>query len=64
MPEFRGEIQAARQETQHLREEVRGEIREVRSEMRELRKDIATRFNYTIGVMVTLAVGIATLIKV
>ena len=62
--EVRAEVQGGRRETQQLREEVRGEIREVRSEMRELRKDIATRFNLTIGAMMTLAVGIAALIKV
>ncbi len=62
--DVRAEVQGARRQTQQLREEVRGEFREVRSDMRELRKDMATRFNYTIGAMVTLAVGIAALIKV
>lgn len=55
--EFRGQIQEGRKETQQLRQEFQ-------VEMRDLRKDMATRFNYTIGAMVTLAAGIAALIKV
>ena len=55
--EFRGQLQEVRAEIKTSRQELRGEIL-------ELRKDIATRFNYTIGAMVTLAVGIAALIKV
>jgi predicted nucleic acid-binding Zn-ribbon protein len=73
--EFRGQIQEGRKETQKLGEDLRGEIQEGRKEtqqlrqefqveMREMRKDMATRFNYTIGAMVTLAAGIAALIKV
>lgn len=73
--EFRGQIQEVRQDLHSTREELRGEIQEGRKEtqqlrqefqveMRDLRKDMATRFNYTIGAMVTLAAGIAALIKV
>ena len=73
--EFRGQIQEVRRDLHATREELRGEIQEGRKEtqqlrqefqveMRDLRKDMATRFNYTIGAMVTLAVGIAALIKV
>ena len=53
-----------REDIQDIRQEFRGQLQEVRAEILELRKDIATRFNYTIGAMVTLAVGIAALIKV
>ena len=61
---LREDIQDVRQEFRGQIQDLRSDIQGARQDMREMQKQINTRFNVTIATMVTLAVGIAALIKV